>query len=319
MNEATATPGAGDRQELLREHGPWSAMAIHLGDGEYTREPPTPDFRLRRLLRIARDVVGRPLSGLRVLDLACLEGHYAIEFARQGAHATGIEVREAHLAKARYAARRLGLDVEWRREDVRALSRATHGTFDIVICSGILYHLDAADVFAFMRRIREVCTRVAIIDTHVALRVDTSVAHEGHDYHGLRYVEHDADADAATRERAGWSSIDNRSSFWPTEPSLLNLMARCGFTSCYAAHVPEIPALPLDRRTYVAIAGEELQVLTSPITEASAAPAVPERRPDLVHPVQRHPLRRRLAGLIPGPLARAAAAAARRLRRTPRA
>jgi hypothetical protein len=73
-----------DVEGIVREHGPWTAMAIKLADGSYTREP-VPDYRLRRLVQVAQDMVGKPLAECRVLDLACLEGQYAIEFALHGA------------------------------------------------------------------------------------------------------------------------------------------------------------------------------------------------------------------------------------------
>ena len=55
--------------------------------------------------------------------------------------------------------------LELYKDDVRNLSRERYGEFDLVICSGILYHLDGKDVFPFIRRIYEVCTRVATVDT----------------------------------------------------------------------------------------------------------------------------------------------------------
>ena len=68
-----------DLQGVIREHGQWTAMAIKLRDGSYTRQS-GPDYRLRRLLQVAADLVHKPLSQCRVLDLGCLEGHFAIEF-----------------------------------------------------------------------------------------------------------------------------------------------------------------------------------------------------------------------------------------------
>ena len=59
-------------------------MSIHLGGDTYTLAP-APDARLRRLVQVTSDLAGKPLSQLRLLDLACLAGHYAIEFAMQGA------------------------------------------------------------------------------------------------------------------------------------------------------------------------------------------------------------------------------------------
>src|SRR5438067_9171605 len=105
MNPALMNPASLD--ELRRQHGEWSAMSIHLGDGLYTL-PPAPDGRLRRILQIACDLAGKPLGQLSVLDLACLEGQYGIELAMHGAEVVGIELREANLAKARFVKDYLG-------------------------------------------------------------------------------------------------------------------------------------------------------------------------------------------------------------------
>ena len=64
--------------EFRRQHGERTAMSVHLGGDLYTL-PPAPDGRLRRIIQIVSDLAGKPPAQLRVLDLACLEGHYGIE------------------------------------------------------------------------------------------------------------------------------------------------------------------------------------------------------------------------------------------------
>lgn len=46
-----------------------------------------------------QDITQCDFKNLRILDLACLEGHYAIEFAMQGATVVGIEGRESNVQK----------------------------------------------------------------------------------------------------------------------------------------------------------------------------------------------------------------------------
>ena len=46
-----------------------------------------------------QDITQCDFKNLRILDLACLEGHYAIEFALQGATVVGIEGRESNIQK----------------------------------------------------------------------------------------------------------------------------------------------------------------------------------------------------------------------------
>ncbi len=251
---------------IVAEHGEWTAMPIYLGHGRYTREP-APDWRLRRIVQVASDLLGKPLSEARVLDLACLEGHYGIEFALQGAEVLGIEIREANLVKARYAQQELGLEnIRFLQEDVRNLRRSEHGSFDVVICSGILYHLAPPDLFEFVHRLREVCARLLILDTQISLSARDTVAYRGQRYAGLWYREHDERADPATKYRDYWASIDNTKSFWLSHASLCNLVAAAGFSSFMRVENPVVPSTGPDRVTYVALAGTIVEVRSSPPT-----------------------------------------------------
>jgi 2-polyprenyl-3-methyl-5-hydroxy-6-metoxy-1,4-benzoquinol methylase len=125
------------------------------------------------LVQTVADVCARPIAELRVLDLACHEGLNALEFGAQGAEVLGIEVREASVVKADFAKRALGLEnVEFVRDDVRNLRAEQHGRFDVVLCLGILYHLDTPGLFELLARISEVCAHVAFIDTNVSVAGD---------------------------------------------------------------------------------------------------------------------------------------------------
>lgn len=252
-----------DFEQIKEKYGEWTAMAIELPDGEYTRSPTT-DFRLRRLLQITHDLIQKPLSECRVLDLACLEGHYGIEYAMHGSEVVAIEAREANLAKADYAKKALGLDkLELILGDVRDLSSDKHGQFDIVICSGILYHLTAVDACAFLRSIYEVCSGIVLIDTYISLSADLSIDINDKKISGILYKEHEDKADEKKKLRDLWASIDNTTSFWFTEPSLINYLTEIGFTSIVEVHSPVMPQKAFDRKTYVAIKGKRIQIHSS--------------------------------------------------------
>ena len=256
-----------DIEDIVREHGPWSAMAIKLRDGSYTREP-APDYRLRRLLQVAQDLVGKPLAQCRVLDLACLEGHYAIEFALHGAETLGIEGRAASVAKCEFARRNLGLErARFEQNDVRHLSRDRHGVFDIVICSGLLYHLPARDAQALIAAMYDTCSRLLIIDTFISLEGRSAVDLNGIERRGHFYGEHDPNESAKEREGKLWASLDNDASFWFTEASLMNMLAAEGFTSVIDVLEPYMPRNPRDRKTYVAVKGAQATVLSSEVTQ----------------------------------------------------
>jgi 2-polyprenyl-3-methyl-5-hydroxy-6-metoxy-1,4-benzoquinol methylase len=88
------------KQKIIERFGPWTAGSIHLADQIDTFDEPHWDARLRRFVQIAADLAGKPLEKLRVLDLACLEGQYGIEFALHGADVLAIEGREANLRES---------------------------------------------------------------------------------------------------------------------------------------------------------------------------------------------------------------------------
>ena len=257
------------RDRLIARHGPWTTpVDLGLGVSACDRvSDPSEGTRLPRVLQLTRDVAGRPLEGVRILDLACLEGMISVPLARQGATVLGIEARESNVARAMFARDAWELsNLEFLADDVRNLSRGVHGAWEIVLCLGILYHLPAPDVFDFVARVFEVTGRAAIIDTHVAGSVEREllgppVAHRygGKVYRGRDYREFDPESRPEDRLRSAWSTLDARPSFWPTQASLLNLLADAGFTSVCEARMPIWRNMPADRITLVAFKGTPVE------------------------------------------------------------
>src|SRR5713101_4914166 len=193
----------------------------------------------RRVIQTVCDLAHRPLADLRVLDLGCAHGAYSIELATRGAQVLGIEGREAWLEQARRLKQRASLaNVEFVQDDVRNLSRAKYGEFDIVLCLGILYHLDAPEVFDFMNRVAEVCRDFAVIETHFAGTHILSHEWRGKRYWGTAYQEHAAGTTPGDKLKSLGSSLDNERSFWFTQASLCNLLRHVGFTSVYDCRNP---------------------------------------------------------------------------------
>jgi 2-polyprenyl-3-methyl-5-hydroxy-6-metoxy-1,4-benzoquinol methylase len=263
-------------QEFINKHGEWTAMAIKLSDGTYTRRPAV-DHRLKHLIQAAQDTIGKPLAQCRVLDLACLEGHYAIEFGLHGAEALGIEGRQVSVEKCNYAKNMLSLDrVSFINDDIRKLSVSKYGKFDIVLCAGILYHLTAQDAANFLKTMAEVCTGILLVDTFISLSGRSSVPIKDRIVHGHYYFEHNDDDDEQTRSAKLWASIDNPTSFWFTEPTLINLLMDAGFTSISNLLVPTIPGTKGDRKTYLAVRGRKVPILSSDPTHNEATHHIPE-------------------------------------------
>jgi tRNA (mo5U34)-methyltransferase len=85
--------------------------------------------------------IPRDLTGATVLDIGCNGGFYSIQMKRRGAERVlGIDIDERYLNQARFAARTLGLDIEFEIASVYDVDRIP-GQFDFVIFMGVLYHL----------------------------------------------------------------------------------------------------------------------------------------------------------------------------------
>ena len=258
------------KQEIIDRFGPWTNHNICLGEDLYTigDRMVGSEVKVQRFLQIIADITQKPFSELRVLDLACLEGLYGLELALQGATVVGIEGREANLAKARFTQEVLGLkNIEFVRDDVRHLSRETYGTFDVVLCLGIFYHLDVPDVFEFAEHIYGVCQKLAIIDTHVSRSSESEYSYKGQAYRGSPYKE----------DETAWASIGNPESVWLTRPSLYNLLVDVGFTSVYECHQPIVPKFErmrnrqeADRATFVAIKNHPVRLKSTPLLDNRA-------------------------------------------------
>ena len=255
-------------EEAIERLGPWEPPHnIHLGDGVWTitDQQPVENSKLRRVVQLVADLAPRPIPELRILDLACEGGIYGIELARLGAEVVGVEGRDVHVQRARFAADELGLDrYSIEQGDVRDVTADTHGSFDVVLCLGILYHLDTPDVFDFVHAIAGMCSEVLVLDTSLSLVAQEKRTHAGREYWGRLYTEHRPRASEEERVAKLRASLDNPDSFWLTRPSLYNLLADAGFTSVLEAHVPRPGERWADRVTLVAGRGSYQAVPGTP-------------------------------------------------------
>ena len=262
------------RRELIARWGPWRHHNIDLGGGVYTMgdDAPGQQVRLPAIVQTATDLLAVPLDRARVLDLAAHEGLFAVEFARRGARVVAVEIRQEHVEKAAFARDALGLDgLEVRRDDVRSVTAERYGEFDLVLCLGILYHLDAEAAFALVERVAELCNRMAIVDTHFSLEPTERFVHRGATYRGRSIWEHDPASTLDERVRAHGASFDNPESVWLTKSSLLNLIRRAGFTSVFEVRIPRPQFGAWDRTLLAAVKGDPQQrMLAAPARDVDA-------------------------------------------------
>ena len=216
--------------------------------------------RIRALAQAVGDLV-RPggLEGLRAIDLGAGGGELSAELAVRGASVVAVEGREENARTIEELRERLGIAPERLSvavADVRALDWQALGRFDVVVCSGLLYHLELDDQVALARAMRAACDRVAFVDTEVAWG---PVERRG-GYSGHAFREHDPGASADERAAARLASLDNLESFWLTRASLHALLHDAGFSSSWELGAPGQPRRER-RATVAAIAGDPVDAL----------------------------------------------------------
>jgi 2-polyprenyl-3-methyl-5-hydroxy-6-metoxy-1,4-benzoquinol methylase len=221
--------------------------------------------KVRRIMQITRDLVQRPFNRLRILDVGCGEGVYAIEAGLRGAEVLALDARTQRMEAGAACAARHGLkNVTFRKADVRQVRREKYGEFDVVYFLGLLYHLDVPDVFRVLENVYELCSAMLVLDTHISLDAQLVVTDRDGVYGGKRLREH-ADKDSAEVRRShALRSIDNTFCFHFTRASLVRLLHDIGFSSVFECHAPPEPLKPENRVTMAALKRERVSIATYP-------------------------------------------------------
>ena len=98
------------------------------------------DSATAALLRLAG-----PVTGLRLLEVACGQGRVARELARRGAQVTGLDISAALLAKARAQEQARPLGIDYLHADVTAPGILDGQLFDGAVCNLGLSDIDDLD------------------------------------------------------------------------------------------------------------------------------------------------------------------------------
>lgn len=213
----------------------FTAHNIRLDDGTLTK----PDMGMTMdaypwfvaAKRMFQTVFPGDRSGVRVADLGCLEGGYAVELARMGFDVTGVEVRASNIAACEYVKARVDLpNLRFVQDD--AMNIARHGRFDAVFCCGLLYHLDRPK--QFLELLGAITDRLLYVQTHFSTERDNArfqlspmTLNEG--LPGRWFLEYANEQAFRDRDASRWASWDNRRSFWIRRECLLQALRDVGF------------------------------------------------------------------------------------------
>ena len=153
------------RKELAAPKGPWHSP-VDLGHGVITGDA-LAQRRFARRLRLMQ--IPEDLTGKRVLDIGAYDGFFSFEFERRGADVLSIDIwNDVQWEKFQFAIEKKQSKIKHQRIDVHDLSPETvGGTYDIVFCAGVLYHL--RHPLLALERIRSVTGELLILETVVMI------------------------------------------------------------------------------------------------------------------------------------------------------
>ena len=155
----------------------------------------------------------------RILELGSLEGGHSFAFARSPGveHVVAIEGRRDNLERAQFIQGLLGEPrVQFIHANLEEFDLASLGSFDVVVCLGLLYHLPAP--WELVQRISRVAPAL-FLWSHYAEPQRAKTVKNG--YRGWIYPEWGF----AFEPLSGMSV----SSFWPTREEFLRMLADNGF------------------------------------------------------------------------------------------
>jgi FkbM family methyltransferase len=164
---------------------------------------------IRRVVRALK-----PALGLRnAVDAGCGVGFFAQTLTELGLETRGFDGRFENVIEARKRFPK----VEFEYGDIESAEIAALGTFDLVLCFGLLYHLE--NPMRAIRHLRALTGKWLLIESMVVPGDDARMA--------LR--EEPSQIDQSLTDMA----------FLPSEPCLVKMLYRAGF-----AHVYRVPRLP---------------------------------------------------------------------------
>jgi SAM-dependent methyltransferase len=159
-------------EQRIEALGPWF-YPFDFGGGVQTTSnvPPhvTYIFETRRVMveSVVSTHFAERFSRIRCLDVGCHEGFYSFAMARLGIERiTGLDVRDANLQKARFAAEQLGhTSIAFQQGNIEEIDPTSLGSLELVLFLGVLYHLE--NPMRALRNLRALTSELCVIETQV--------------------------------------------------------------------------------------------------------------------------------------------------------
>jgi SAM-dependent methyltransferase len=187
---------------------------------------------VRKLVSDLRPVLGAGKS--TAVDVACGLGHHTNVLHELGFDVLGVDARAANVEEAR----RRFPHIRFVIADAEDPALCKLGSFDLVLCLGLLYHLE--NPFRVIRSLSAMASKLAMVESvcypspePVLVLMDENESPD----QGMNYV-----------------------AYYPSEPALVKMMLRAGLSHCYyPLEMPEHPLYEQDdvgfrKRTFLVAA-----------------------------------------------------------------
>jgi tRNA (mo5U34)-methyltransferase len=141
------------------------------------------------------------------IDVGCGLGYFSQLLKSRGLSVTGVDGRQQNVEEAQ----RRNPDIRFCRFDAEDPGIRSLGKFDLVLCFGLLYHLE--NPMLAIRHLNELTGKLLLVEGVIQPGNETMMAlieETGHEDQGLNHI-----------------------AFYPTEPCLLKMFYRAGFGHAY--------------------------------------------------------------------------------------
>jgi SAM-dependent methyltransferase len=176
------------------------------------------------------------VSGKRVLELGPLEGGHTWMLAKAGAQITSIESNTTSFLKCLVVKNELKFDADFLLGDFRRYLEGCSDTYDLVIASGVLYHM--TEPIKLLQDIAKVTQSIAIWthfydrdvigrQIHLSNKFDAKPRIEKI---GARKVESYKQRYLQALKWKGFCGGNAPTSYWLTKESLLGVLTDLGFS-----------------------------------------------------------------------------------------
>jgi tRNA (mo5U34)-methyltransferase len=196
---------------------------------------------------------GADRGALSAVDLACHQGWFSAQLAQSGfGRVIGVDARPEHVADAGLIRDALRLpQIELIEADVHTLDTRALGTHDLVLCFGLIYHLE--NPVGALRVARALTQRLCIVETQVVPGLTGWVDYGS--YRFVRPLKGSFGIIDETGETHGPEASTTGICLVPSVEALVWIMDRIGFKRVEVLPVPEDGYEQLVHRKRVMVAG----------------------------------------------------------------